>query len=57
MPPGIPPAGPAGSGRETIAASVVIIKLEIEAASTRAVLTTLVGSIIPAYFMLTYLSL
>jgi len=55
MPPmsGAPPAG-LGSGYSTIMASVVIIKDATPDASTSAVLTTLVGSMIPTAFMSTY---
>ena len=46
IPPGAPPFG-VSSLISTIIASVVIIKLATDAASTNAVLTTLVGSMIP----------
>ena len=61
MPP-IPPisgiAGIAGlsSGRSPIIASVVISRLATDAASCKAVLTTLVGSIIPAFTRSVYVS-
>ena len=45
MPP--PPAGAAGAGLSAIIASVVRTRPAIEAASCKAVLTTLVGSITP----------
>mmetsp|Transcript_36459 Transcript_36459/g.32722 ORF Transcript_36459/g.32722 Transcript_36459/m.32722 type:complete len:325 (-) Transcript_36459:69-1043(-) len=55
MPPPIPPEGAALSSlTSTIIASVVVIREATEAASTKAVLTTLVGSMIPFSIMFTY---
>ena len=58
--PPIPPIPPIGFialvsyGKSTMAVSVVIIKEEILAASTKAVLTTLVGSMIPSLTISVY---
>jgi len=57
--PPIPPIGlagayPAGTYSSTIIASVVIINEATEAASYKAVLTTLVGSMIPLSNIVTY---
>jgi hypothetical protein len=56
MPPMEGPAPPSSFSSTTMA-SVVIIRLATEVASYRAVLTTLVGSMIPVLNMSTYFPL
>mmetsp|Transcript_7465 Transcript_7465/g.19388 ORF Transcript_7465/g.19388 Transcript_7465/m.19388 type:complete len:351 (-) Transcript_7465:8-1060(-) len=56
MPP-MPPPPSSFLGRSQIMASVVVMREAMEAASTSAVRTTLVGSMMPASIMLTYCGL